>query len=142
MTPPEPDYPAAHSMDTDWYAVDRDGHVALFNSGEAGAVPDFAHTENETPREELAKVLPEAPFRLRDWLGEDGEEQHRELPPRRSKKGLGPTILFLNNLDLIPQEVANYHLEHAPATEGTAVLFHDLPAETAWRIHEAGACFG
>ena len=35
----EPDYPAAHSMDTDWFAVDKCGHVALFRSGEAGAVP-------------------------------------------------------------------------------------------------------
>lgn len=34
-----PDYPAAHSMDTQWFAVDQDGHVALFNSSEHGAVP-------------------------------------------------------------------------------------------------------
>jgi hypothetical protein len=33
------DYPAAHSMDTEWFAVDRDGHVALFVSGENGPVP-------------------------------------------------------------------------------------------------------
>ncbi len=31
--------PAAHSMDSDWFAVDEDGHVAEFESGEAGAVP-------------------------------------------------------------------------------------------------------
>src|SRR6185437_7979036 len=83
-----------------------------------------------------------APYRLLDWLGEDGEEQHRELPDRRSKEGLGPTLLFLNNLDLIANEIERYEVEHAPASEGVAVLFHDLPSETAWRIHEAGACFG
>jgi hypothetical protein len=33
------DFPAAHSMDTDWFAVDKCGHVALFRSGESGAVP-------------------------------------------------------------------------------------------------------
>jgi hypothetical protein len=33
------DFPAAHSMDTDWFAVDRDGHVALFISNENGPVP-------------------------------------------------------------------------------------------------------
>jgi hypothetical protein len=33
------DYPAAHSMDTDWFAVDADGYVAMFSSGEGGAVP-------------------------------------------------------------------------------------------------------
>jgi hypothetical protein len=35
----ELDFPAAHSMDTEWFAVDRDGHVAVFVSGENGPVP-------------------------------------------------------------------------------------------------------
>ena len=34
------DYPAAHSMDTSWYAVDADGHVALFTTGENGHAPN------------------------------------------------------------------------------------------------------
>ena len=34
------DFPAAHSMDTEWFAVDADGQVALFISGENGSVPD------------------------------------------------------------------------------------------------------
>ena len=33
------DFPAAHSMDTTWFAVDADGRVGLFESYEAGAVP-------------------------------------------------------------------------------------------------------
>jgi hypothetical protein len=33
------DFSAAHSMDTQWFAVDRDGHVALFRTGEAGPAP-------------------------------------------------------------------------------------------------------
>lgn len=33
------DYPAAHSMDTSWFAIDEAGHVAVFDSGEDGAVP-------------------------------------------------------------------------------------------------------
>jgi hypothetical protein len=36
------DFPAAHSMDTNWYAIDRDGRVAAFWSGESGAVPEQA----------------------------------------------------------------------------------------------------
>jgi hypothetical protein len=36
------DYPAAHSMDTHWFAVDPCGHVAVFDSGEDGAVPKGA----------------------------------------------------------------------------------------------------
>lgn len=33
------DFPAAHSMDSTWFAVDADGHVALFETGEGGAIP-------------------------------------------------------------------------------------------------------
>jgi hypothetical protein len=33
------DFPAAHSMDTEWFAVDRDGQVALFFTGENGPLP-------------------------------------------------------------------------------------------------------
>ncbi|TWU12826.1 molybdenum cofactor biosynthesis protein A [Symmachiella macrocystis] len=33
------DYPAAHSMDTEWFATDKNGHVAFLNSRQPGAVP-------------------------------------------------------------------------------------------------------
>ena len=34
------DYPAAHSMDTEWFATDQDGYVALFDTGEPGLMPN------------------------------------------------------------------------------------------------------
>jgi hypothetical protein len=34
------DFPAAHSMDTTWFAIDADGYVGIFNSSEGGAVPE------------------------------------------------------------------------------------------------------
>jgi hypothetical protein len=37
------DFPAAHSQDTEWFAVDAAGHVAVFVSGENGAVPEKAY---------------------------------------------------------------------------------------------------
>jgi hypothetical protein len=33
------DFPAAHSMDTEWFAIDADGNIGIFASGEGGAVP-------------------------------------------------------------------------------------------------------
>ncbi len=36
------DYPAAHSMDTEWFAVDADGNVGVFDTGEDGALPNDA----------------------------------------------------------------------------------------------------
>lgn len=66
------DYPAAHSMDTEWFAVDRNGHVAFFCSGEAGAVPhqyietydvqtsmsDFVAALNAQPRNIFSYQIP------------------------------------------------------------------------------------
>jgi hypothetical protein len=44
-------------MDTMWFAVDRDGHVAVFESGEAGAVPVEGYNEDWPPiLDELAKA--------------------------------------------------------------------------------------
>lgn len=34
-----PEVPAAHSMDSSWFAVDKDGAVAVFDTGEGGALP-------------------------------------------------------------------------------------------------------
>jgi hypothetical protein len=39
----ELDYPAAHSMDSEWYAVDKNGNVALFITGAGGAMPLTAY---------------------------------------------------------------------------------------------------
>ena len=41
------DFPAAHSMDTEWFGVDADGCVAVFRSGENGAVPEGAPSDAE-----------------------------------------------------------------------------------------------
>ncbi len=45
------DYPAAHSMDTTWFAVDAQGHIGMFSSGEAGAVPVGALRDEEASEE-------------------------------------------------------------------------------------------
>ena len=44
----ETDYPAAHSMDTTFFAVDAAGHVALFDSGENGHVPKEVEAYSES----------------------------------------------------------------------------------------------
>ena len=49
------DHPAAHSMDTHWFAVDSQGRVGVFDSGEDGAVPLDAAT-SETVDEERFRI--------------------------------------------------------------------------------------
>jgi hypothetical protein len=39
MEAPPADLPAAHSMDTEWFAIDGHGHIGVFFSDETGQVP-------------------------------------------------------------------------------------------------------
>jgi len=48
------DFPAAHSQDTTWFAVDQDGHVGLFFTCEDGHLPEKAA---RTDAHELLKEL-------------------------------------------------------------------------------------
>lgn len=45
------DYPAAHSMDTDWFAVDQEGNIGLFRTSEDGALPKVACDRWQWPSE-------------------------------------------------------------------------------------------
>ncbi len=54
------DFPAAHSMDTEWYAVDKEGNVGRFITGEAGAAPNSAWNDrgDALSVEDILRALP------------------------------------------------------------------------------------
>ena len=149
----EPDYPAAHSMDTDWYAVDRDGHVALFESGEAGAVPSPAGIEGEhTLLERFARA---ARWSLADYQPTTGgpeapAEQHKAVEGRLRAKPADDefdwdsswTLMFLESEEPVRDQIARGVAIAAPATEGVAVIVKNLTRPLADRLHRAGACLG
>jgi hypothetical protein len=66
------DFPAAHSMDTDWFSADIDGNIGYFSSGECGAVPlsikgFLPLNESDDFRylfQEMTKDLPDRVFQL------------------------------------------------------------------------------
>src|SRR5215469_8297759 len=101
------DFPAAHSMDTIWFAVDKDGHVACFDSGESGAVPVAALAANQGygAQQALAGTLPqgEAVHELRGRLmpGPLGNETPHTF------SGSWPTLMFLRSLDSVREEIAS-----------------------------------
>jgi hypothetical protein len=145
---PEADYPAAHSMDTTWFAVDRDGHVAWFYSGEDGAVPRAAASDAEgdalrTLLEGLPANLPG--LDLMTWLGEGegSEERHVDWATHRPK-GWDWHLLFLESLDPIEGQLDEEESQclSVPAPVGFAVLIQGLPKALAKRLHKAGACLG
>ena len=137
------DFPAAHSMDTTWFAVDRDGHVACFNSGEAGAVPltAFAGDEAYEMCERLAQLLPRGPVAYdltgRQVPGPEGAEVWHQA----QEGGRGyPVLLFLKTLDAVREALASGQAVQVPGGDRLAVTFQRLPPEVSRRIHEAGAC--
>jgi hypothetical protein len=71
------DFPAAHSMDTQWFAVDRDGHVALFITGEAGSMP---LTAGEGDVDEVLRAL--GSKQTQEGLDYDEDALGRELARR------------------------------------------------------------
>jgi hypothetical protein len=147
------DYPAAHSMDTIWYAVDRDGHIAVFDSGEDGAVPQVAapdEEEEETTLDRFAGLVPWSLAEFQRALGSpDGAEPHPafegKLPekPRNKDDWQSPwTLMFLESAEPLRQEIARKSAREMPATEGVAVLVKNLSRPLADRLHQAGACLG
>src|SRR5262249_52341649 len=138
------DYPCAHSMDTCFFAIDRDGHVAVFDTGEAGAVPVKALSGDSaySLRQQLA-TLPRTEV-IHDRQGRVTPGQRSELfNEHRGGMGLPyPTLMFLTSLDTVQDEIAAGRAVEVPASEGVAVLFQQMSAELAKRLHDSGACLG
>jgi hypothetical protein len=139
----QPDYPAAHSMDTCFFAVDRDGHVAVFDTGEAGAVPADALAGDEAyaVRRQLAQ-LPRVTV-IHDRQGRITPGRPNPFHQYRGVTGLPYlTLMFLATLDPVRDEIAAGRAVEVPAREGVAVLFRELSEEVAKRLHDSGACLG
>jgi hypothetical protein len=103
---PEPDYPAAHSMDTHWYAVDAAGHVALFVTGENGHAPSAAGGEYLV--NELARLSGQPDdddnYRTEDEMAPDFgffvydyDEDYDPIGPYR-RTGVPPTPAHIDQL--------------------------------------------
>jgi hypothetical protein len=144
MAAMEADFPAAHSMDALWFAIDRDGHVACFRSGEAGAVPSeaFAGDEAYQAYERLAHTLPR---------GEAVQDLQGRLVPSPDGPGEAhlvaynwhyPVLMFLPSLEPVRAELTAGRVAQVPAAEGVAVVWTGLSQTEYERLHAAGVCCG
>src|SRR5437763_12973276 len=115
------DFPAAHSMDTIWFAVDRDGHVAGLQCNGAGAAPaarpELRGEDQERLCERLQQLLPECPVKY-DLAGRitpgplhQGSDHRAENLARP-----GAFLMFLPSLDLVAQEIVRGAAVRHPAT--------------------------
>jgi hypothetical protein len=132
----EPDFPAAHSMDSCWFAVDRDGFIACFSTHEAGAMPKTGYQGEEAER--LRQIL------MRDLPVGDVlyDPRGRYLPgemlePRRVESWDLPTVLFLSSLAPIQNDIEAGRATPLRATEGYAVVIPRLTAAQCRRLNSA-----
>lgn len=121
------DYPAAHSMDTEWFAIDKDGFVALMTSEETGPVPIevYQHLDQGEGYELVEKIAnalkrplkedqwgaPDAPsiglyhFTHQGFLEEELEDEDEEamVPYSRPKEQLPQSPVHITQL---PEDIA------------------------------------
>jgi hypothetical protein len=141
------DFPAAHSMDSVWFAVDQDGHVAIFSTGEAGAMPEDAAGEDEGNNdlyEAIGKLQKNGdeilePYRhMRDG-GELGHESPRLVT---EEKSFGQYVYFLDSPDPVKDEIAAGKGVVMRAAKGCVVYFKESSYEMVKRLHEQKQCRG
>ncbi len=78
------DFPAAHSMDTEWFAIDAKGHVAIFSTGEEGDLPHGIRDAGHLVEKVVPDQSPQPALRSRGVV----------LDPTGMKESWRPTRLF------------------------------------------------
>lgn len=131
----------------DWFAVDRDGHVALFEGGRSGAIPRWAAQGRERfgallPSLARAAVVTDPLFELEGRLLPGLEASADDLHAPLESPAERPVVLFLTSVDPIAADIAAGRATPVRGTLGSAAAFERLPPETAQRVHAAGACLG
>jgi hypothetical protein len=116
-------------MDTDWFAVDKCGHVAHFRSGEAGAVPRQAAISMgpDGGDDELNKAI----------FGESADETEDDDWPNAAGSGV-----FAYEHETENWIAGPYQREGSPETP---VRLENLPADVRARLGKMrfdGFCFG
>jgi hypothetical protein len=141
MTMNDPcDFPAAHSMDTTWFAVDRDGHVAAFETGEAGAVPAAANVGEDDyaildeVREGQSTGAPV--LDLEGWKHKDSSEHVKPAP------GMTPERLLIFVRSREDLDASFGEVREVPATTGVAVIADRVTDAALEALHARGACLG
>src|SRR5688500_18889811 len=141
----EPDFPAAHSMDTMLFAVDADGHLGIFESGEDGAVPKPIESESQEAVRFIERLATEAGMLL--W-------EQGAIRDRHFADGEGypfGVVMFLRSVPAylavfreLDDAFTTWHVGSPLALPEplTPVFASYLPDEDYRKIHERGLCAG
>lgn len=125
----EGDFPAAHSMDSAWFAVDADGHVARFDTGENGAVPNTAAPGGGNFEVDFDALLLDAllaGIALRDELAkppEKAEEDDDPVPvPPMPGQDQPQRVVILSAAPSFAEGDAGYRQAPKPRTRAEATF--------------------
>lgn len=134
------DYPAAHSMDTTWFAIDQDGNVGIFGSGETGAVPNTAVDATFGLFEFLNEIPKETLEYNADGLFQEGTHELLE-DSRRHQQTLYDSLFWLKSKEALTllrkQKIQPFLFPHP--TE-IYVFFENISFRQLQSIHNQGFC--
>jgi hypothetical protein len=152
------DFPAAHSMDTGWFAVDADGAIGCFRTHDSSAVPlrepyevwrarqgDWQRGQGESYEvwRGLAASLTrcEAIYDLQGNLtpGPRAEAERHAYTDRGTDYAV---LAFLESLDPVRRQIASGNAIPVIALSCAAVIFRSLHQSVARRLHKEGHCLG
>jgi hypothetical protein len=123
-------------MDSCWFAVDRDGHIAYFDTGESGAMPEagVAGDEAYELRDRLTRMAPAG-----DVLYDPRGHTVPGTPVGPLPDHGFPALVFLTTLAPAQTDVEAGQATVVRATEGYAVAYRELTAVQARRLRDSGA---
>ncbi len=133
------DYPAAHSMDTEWFGVDREGRVAIFDSMEDGAVPVSCANIYGLPIPIERFISPcELIYDLSGYAFNTGSAGSHVQPPDQDN---GWTmLLFLDDISEVQIEIHAGRATEVPCAEGRAITWSPINPQIWQLIHDMRLC--
>lgn len=135
------DFPAAHSMDTTWFAIDSDGQVAVFESGESGCVPVDAYLGEEFGDvTETLHALPSTGA-IYDLAGLRASASHDHVP-REYLRATTELVVFVRELAPLRELLPRLDAETLAATSGAALLVRTVDPDALGELHARHACLG
>lgn len=136
----EVDWPAAHSMDTTWFAVDEGGFVAVFDTDEGGALPNEASHAGGAGEPSfdtwpldavrLAKAIGANPSLLSEWRAWKARVDASPAPvaERKARKVLSVVVI---EAALEEEAPTSYRAPDYSASAGTVEERHP---EAQWKV--------
>ena len=128
-------------MDTAWFAIDLDGNVAVFETGESGCVPEEAYLEDAYELEEQVRALPATGFKL----DPDGFRETQWTDHVDNDEGLtAETEIFMFVSDLVPVKDLLDRLGAEPlgSTGTKCVRINGGDRAALAELHARSACLG